>query len=176
MPLDYSTASPRNIQIRLDELTAKPSYSNDDIKEINDGVAALYVRININEATNVETSWQSLANTHVDINHAKKDLQIAKDRVNSLRNMNKRNYYESWFPINRPLRNPSKLVLLGLGIFFFALTAFSVLNSFGLHIQLNISWLTDENIAKLKVLFPYGAVITIVILVILTIVGFLRNP
>jgi len=176
MSLDYSSASPRDIQERLDALNAQTSYTTSEANEISDAVMKLEWRISTNQATNVETSWKTLANTHVNIENAKKDLQIAKDRVNSLRNINKHSYYESWFPINRPLRNASKLVLLGLGIFFFVLTAFALLNSFGLHIHLNISWLNDETIGKLKILFPYGVLIIIVTLVVLTIVGFLRNP
>lgn len=176
MSLDYSTATPREIQLRLDALKAQPTYSDSDTSEINEAVTALQIRTGVNNATTLDTSNTSLVNTTVEIVQAKKDLQIAKDRLNSLRNTNKRSYYESWFPINRPLRNSSKLVLLGLGIFFFALTSFAFLNSLGLHIHLNISWLNDENIAKLKILFPYGAVIAIVSLIVLAIVGFLRNP
>ena len=119
---DYSIATPRDIQLRLDTLAAQSSYTKDENAEITNAVTALTNRTNVNQATNLETTTQSLTNINIEIIQGKKDLQNAKDRVNSLRNINKHSYYESWFPINRPLRNPSKLVLIGLGIFFFILT------------------------------------------------------
>ena len=117
----------------------------------------------------------SLININSQITQAEKDLQIAKDRSNSLRKTSVTSYYESWFPINRPLRKSSMFVLLIIGIFFFTLTFFIVLQSFGLHLHLNISWYSVENIAKLKKLFPLSAIIIIVGLIILSLVGWLRN-
>ena len=58
----------------------------------------------------------------LEILQAKEDLKVAESRAHSLRDMNKQSYYESWFPLNRPLRTSSNLIILSLGIFFFVLS------------------------------------------------------
>ena len=116
----------------------------------------------------------TLANLDNQIIEAEKDLEVAKLRASSLQHP-KTSYYESWFPINRPLRDITKLILLTVGIFFFCLTFFAVLHSFGFIINIDITWFHKENIDKLTKLFPFGSIIVITIFVILTIIGWLRK-
>ena len=168
MSINYSTDSPNNIETALNKLS-----SND--ASLSGIINTLQQRVNKNPATVLSTDMDSLININSQIVQAEKDLQIAKDRSNSLRKTSVTSYYESWFPINRPLRKSSMFVLLIIGIFFFTLTFFIVLQSFGLHLHLNISWYSVENIAKLKKLFPLSAIIIIVGLIILSLVGWLRN-
>ena len=127
-----------------------------------------------NPATTLQTDMNTLDNIDKQIAQSKIDLEIAKLRASSIQNP-KPSYYESWFPINRPLRDVTKLILLSVGIFFFCLTFFAILHSFGFIIDINITWINKENIDKLSKLFPIGSIIVIVALLILTIIGWLRK-
>ena len=170
MSTDYTTNTPAVIQKRLDLLDP-----NADQAEILTAVSALQTRVNSNPATTLQTNINSLVTIQDEIVQANQDLQIAKDRAASLHG-SQPSYYESWFPINRPLRKQTILILLVIGIFFFALAFFMLISTFGFMLHLNITWYTDENIARVKALFPYGIGFIIVALLILTIVGWLRKP
>lgn len=166
---DYNQADLNAIQTHLDSLD--PAIAQ---KDILNAVETLQKRVNKNPATTLQTNIDSLVSVQEDIAQAKQDLQVAKDRANSLTKIQP-SYYESWFPISRPLRKTTIIVLLAIGIFFFAISFFMALHTFGFILQLNISWYNEENIAKLKKLFPYGSLLLIIGLVILTIIGWLRK-
>jgi hypothetical protein len=168
---DYTHADLNAIQTHLDSLTANPTTAQADILR---AVEMLQKRVNNNPATTLQTNIDELVAVQAEIAQAKQDLQVAKDRADSLR-LTVPSYYESWFPISRPLRKTTIIVLIAIGIFFFALTFFMALHAFGFILQLNILWYNEENIAKVKKLFPYGSLLLIIGLVILTIIGWLRK-
>jgi hypothetical protein len=113
----------------------------------------------------------------------KDDLKVAESRAISLRDMNKQSYYESWFPLNRPLRTSSNLIIMCVGIFFYILSFFIILRSAGVLIDINTTWVSPSGIespilTKLRMLFPFGYGTTFIILGLITtigIVGFLRK-
>ena len=171
MSFDYNKSLPNVIQTHLD--TLDPSTTNGQT-EILQAVELLQKRVDANPATTLQTNVNSLVNVQDNISQAEKDLEVAKQRAASLYTAQP-NYYESWFPINRPLRKPTIVILLGIGIFFFTLAFFMVIHALGFIFRVNITWYNDANIAKLKALMPYGAGFIVVALIILTLVGWLRN-
>jgi hypothetical protein len=130
----------------------------------------------INENTNYAHITERNENLDIEIIQATQDLQVMKERVASLRSpYATQSYYESWFPINRPLRNISIVVLIALGIFFYVFTLFSLMHSLGLHIRLNISWWSPENMVKFGKLVPYAGGLVLVGLLALIVVAYVRK-
>ena len=145
-------------------------------------LAQLQNMVGVNPATDLQEMIQEDTKIDLDILQAKDDLKVAESRVASLRNKDKQSYYESWFPLNRPLRTSSNLIILSLGIFFFVLTLFSIINTLGFSIRIKSSWVSPNGtesptLTKLKSLFPFGYGTTFLLLAVITIgvVGYLRN-
>ena len=175
---DYTSDSSSLIQTRLDELNAKVADADGNIftgperAEIIDAVASLQARVGTNPATEMENTDAEYLNIQTQITEAKQDLQISQERVSTLRNPDKKSsYYESWFPINRPLRNSSIIAVLVFGIFFYCLSLFMLLNTFGFRLSFSVPVMT-EGFMKLV---PYGVSIVIGGLVIISAVAWLRK-
>ena len=133
---------------------------------------SLQSMVSSNPATVLQNTNDELYSVEGEITKAKEDLQIAKDRVKSLRESNKQSYYESWFPINRPLRSSTNILLLGIGIFFFVFTFFVILHSMGFALHMNLLWAQNNvegnsTINKLRILFPFGLIPTLIVLALI---------
>lgn len=153
--LNYSTAPIRDILDRINTLKSLSSFSSVEKAEIVDAVSNLQIRLNANPANLLETSTTELENIKVQIEQAKKDLLIAEQRVATLRHPEKdKSYYESWFPINRPLTNHSIIIITGIGIFFFILSFLIILKAFGLNISISMPWDNPEVVAKISSFIP----------------------
>jgi hypothetical protein len=119
----------------------KTTYTDLEKAEILMAIQQLQSRVKTNPANTLEVSNSELINLKLLTEEAKKDLKIAEERVATLRNPEKdRSYYESWFPINRPLTNNTIIIILGIGIFFFVLSFLIVLKTFGVHLQISVTW------------------------------------
>lgn len=145
-------------------------------------VAQLQKMVGVNPATSLQEMIQQDTKMDLEILQAKEDLKVAESRAISLRDMNKQSYYESWFPLNRPLRTSSNLIILSLGIFFFVLSFFIILRSSGILININTTWISADGIEspiliKLRYLFPfgYGTTFLFIGLVAAAVVGYLRK-
>lgn len=178
IPTDLSTCTTDDINILIDRMIVD---YNDSAGAFTTSAYRTYVTtllnglqsmVSSNPATALQNTNDALYNVEGEIIKAKEDLQIAQDRVQSLRESNKQSYYESWFPINRPLRGSTNTILLGIGIFFFVFTFFVILHSMGFALHMNILW--AENgfegnpvVDKLRILFPFGIVLTLIILALI---------
>lgn len=178
LPSDLSTCTTDDINILIDRMIVD---YNDSAGAFTTSAYRTYVTtllnglqsmVSSNPATALQNTNDALYNLEGEIIKAKEDLQIAQDRVQSLRESNKQSYYESWFPINRPLRGSTNTILLGIGIFFFVFTFFVILHSMGFALHMNILW--AENgfegnpvVDKLRILFPFGIVPTLMILALI---------
>ena len=138
--------------------------------------------VGANPATNLQEMIQNDTKMDLDILQAKEDMKTAESRAISLRETDKQSYYESWFPLNRPLRTSSNLIILSLGIFFFVLSFLIIINSAGFSIIINSTWAAPNAaespiLQKLKYLFPfgYGTTLLILVIIIIAVVGYLRN-
>lgn len=139
-------------------------------------VAGLQGRLTANPATDYAHITNRSEQLDVEIIQATQDLQVMKERVASLRSpYATQSYYESWFPINRPLRNISIVVLIALGIFFYVFTLFSLMHSLGLHIRLNIAWWSPENMVKFGKLVPYAGGLVLIGLLAIIVVAYVRK-
>ena len=178
IPTDLSRCTTDDINILIDRMIVD---YNDSAGAFTTSAYRTYVTtllnglqsmVSSNPATALQNTNDALYNVEGEIIKAKEDLQIAQDRVQSLRESNKQSYYESWFPINRPLRGSTNTILLGIGIFFFVFTFFVILHSMGFALNMNILW--AENgfegnpvVDKLRILFPFGIIPTLIILALI---------
>jgi amino acid transporter len=119
----------------------------------------------------------NLYTIEADIIQAKEDLQVAQDRVNSLQNYTTTGYYDSWFPINRPLRTSTNILCLGIGIFFFIFVFFMFLHSIGFSITTNVAHNFNDILKRIGRLLPIGYIVAglLIILVGVAINGYLRK-
>ena len=73
----------------------------------------------------------------------------------TLRNPEKdKSYYESWFPINRPLTQTMIVILLAIGVFFFVLSFFIIIKALGFNLSMTAPWDNPELSNKFIALFP----------------------
>ena len=174
--VNYNTADTATIKTRLDELKTKTTFTNAENGEVLDAVTNLQARVNTNPATNLENTDNSLSIVKQKILEAEEDLKIAEDRVKTLRNVDKqRSYYESWFPINRPLRSSSIVICFIFGIFFFSLSFFMFMRYLGISFTVDIRWLTPANMEIYSKLLPYGGGFIILALIVLAVIAWVRK-
>ena len=145
-------------------------------------VAQLQTMVGANPATTLQTIIEEDTKIDLDILQAKEDLKIAEARAASLRNKDKQSYYEGWFPLNRPLRTSSNLIILSLGIFFFVLSLIIIVRTAGFSLIINNRWVSSDGtesptLQKLRYLFPFGYGTTILFLgvIIIAVVGYLKK-
>uniref|UniRef100_A0A6C0D774 Uncharacterized protein n=1 Tax=viral metagenome TaxID=1070528 RepID=A0A6C0D774_9ZZZZ len=183
MAVNYDSDTTENIKLRLkdlknsfDTVTTSPRYNNAETGEVKDALVALQTRLDTNPATELHEADDSFILIQKSILEAQEDLKIAEERVKTMRNVDKNpSYYESWFPINRPLRSSSIIVCFIFGIFFFSLSFFSFMKYLGFSFTVNISWLTSDVIQTYRKFFVYGGGFIVIGLIILTIIGWVRK-
>jgi len=177
--INYSEETVEKISKRFEYLKEKVSYTGAETGEISDAISALTERAKTNPATGVTTSSAELNRLKAEIKQAQEDLKIAEERVATLRNPeSKKSYYESLLPINRPLAQVTIVILLAIGIFFFVLSFFIIINGLGFNLSIKAPWENEANISMLVNLIPplirenfvYILVGIIVILIILNVV------
>jgi hypothetical protein len=153
---DYTTASPIEIKARLDFLKNKTTdYTPVEQGEIVMAIEQLQSRVNENPANLLEVSNTELVSFKTQIAEAKKDLKIAEDRVSTLRHPEKdRSYYESWFPLNRPLTNRSIIIILAIGVFFLVISFLIILRIFGFNLQFSSPWDNPELVNRVSGFLP----------------------
>lgn len=148
-------------------------------------IPGMVAQLQLMVESNPATDYQELLNKDVELDkeivQAKEDLNTAETRVSSLRNSHKQSYYESWFPLNRPLRTSSNIIILSIGIFFFILSFLLILQSAGIRINIGTTWYNNgvpsPTLEKLRILFPfgYGTTIAFLAVVIIAVVGYLKK-
>jgi hypothetical protein len=71
------------------------------------------------------------------LKHSEEEIQIAKDRVGYIRDPDAQpSYYQSWFPMDRPMRPSSVPILVGIVVFFTMLIILALLSFVGLNISI----------------------------------------
>jgi hypothetical protein len=141
-------------------------------------IAQLQQMVLSNPATNLQEAIDTDTSLDIEILQAKEDMKIAEERVKIFRQKDKKSYYESWFPLNRPLRTSTNITLIGVGIFFFVFSFLVLLSAIGFSFKINTTWVSQSpTFNKLSILFPfgYGTTFIIIALIILMIVGYLRS-
>lgn len=141
---------------------------------ISQMVAALQTRVNANPATTMEEVNIDYTNVEKQIEIAKSDLEGAKTRVETLRKPYEQSYYESWFPINRPLKRTSVYIVLAIGIFLFIFSFMLFLRTIGIQIDMSLA-APPRILIILSRLFPWQSLILIGILLIIATLALLRK-
>ena len=137
-------------------------------------VSVLQRRVNANPATTMAEINADYTSIEKEIEVAKSDLESAKTRVETLRKPDEQSYYESWFPINRPLKRSSIFIILMIGIFLYILSFMIAIRATG--IQVDISFAVPPLILiQLSKLFPWQSLVLIGILIIISTLALLRK-
>jgi len=97
-------------------------------------------------STTIAILQGSLASVAKEIEEAKNDLSIAKDRVASIKDPERvASYYESWFPMYRPLKHNTIPLLIGLSIFMFVIAVLLVFSYAGISFKLFLPVIGGNN-------------------------------
>ena len=174
---DYRNVSTTEIASRLNFLKAKTiDFTPVEQAEILMAIEQLQSRVNENPANTLEVSNSELVALKRRIEESKKDLKIAEDRVATIRNPEKdRSYYESWFPINRPLTNRTIIIVLAIGVFFFILSFLIVLKALGFNLQFSVPWDNPQFSTNLFGFLPpfitqnFSTIVNVIMIIVATI-------
>ena len=174
---DYRIVSTTEIASRLEFLKAKTiDITPEEQAEILMAIEQLQSRVAENPANTLEVSNSELLILKKKIEESKKDLKITEDRVATLRHPEKdRSYYESWFPINRPLTNRTVIIVLGIGVFFFILSFLIILKAFGFNLEFSVPWENPEFSSNIIGLLPpfitqnFSTIVNVIMIIAATI-------
>jgi hypothetical protein len=174
---NYRTATTTEIASRLNFLKAKTTdFDPVERGEILMAIEQLQSRVDENPANTLEVSNSELVALKKRIEESKKDLKIAEDRVATIRNPEKdRSYYESWFPINRPLTNRTIIIVLAIGVFFFILSFLIVLKAVGFNLQFSVPWDNPQFSSNLFAFLPpfitqnFSTIVNVIMIIVATI-------
>jgi hypothetical protein len=116
----------------------KPNHGkvwNDLKPDINQSLACLTAKLDYYSGS--MTVPYEIMDVNESIVNKQASVQIAKDRAASLQNVNSKvSYYQSWFPLARPLKHSSLPILIGLTLFMFVLLFGYLLALIGVEIKL----------------------------------------
>jgi len=105
----------------------------------NDVFLAMQTRGSGSSSTQITTLNTTIANKKKALETKTLEANIAKDRAS----MNSRpeltaNYYDGWFPLNRPMKRVTVTVLIGVSTFFLVIGFFLILNLFGIQTAFSV--------------------------------------
>lgn len=187
LPTDLSTQTNEQIDTLIQEMITYYETNTNTFDGTDGGAYAGYIPTMVtqlqqmvlsNPATNLQEAIDTDTTLDFEILEAKEDMKIAEERVKIFRQKDKKSYYESWFPLNRPLRTSTNITLIGVGIFFIVFSFLVFLSSIGFSFNINTTWAsTSPTLNKLAIIFPfgYGTTFLIIGLIILIVVGYLRS-
>ena len=90
-------------------------------------------------STSVTTLYDQKNQLQKRIDDKHKSNQVAKDRVALLTNPERKTtVYESWFPLQRPLKLSTVLILLVIGLFFISIFIGILLKQFGITLDISL--------------------------------------
>lgn len=155
---------------RLSQLTGPTAEANKNtgITTIETAIAKhlACAREKLQAAENTPADIVSLqaqyAQAEKDARDAEKDVAVSKERTQMLRNPERKvTVYESWFPIHRPLRTSSALLLIGITLFLICLSLAFLLHQMGLFVDLGILTRVSGPASPLSGLFQQITPLTI---------------
>jgi hypothetical protein len=115
---------------------------NTTANDIFQTVACLNEKIRgVSELTNrIQTAQEEIISLNRQISEADEHVSIARDRVGYIRNPEKHtSFYESWFPLGRPMDKKSIPILIAINTFLFIAGIFVIMTIFGLKISFPLS-------------------------------------
>jgi hypothetical protein len=89
---------------------------------------------------NIQSAQTAILNLNKEIDEAKAQVAIARDRVAYIRHPEQHtSFYESWFPIDRPMQVTSVPAFMGITIFLFVFALLIVFSVIGVNLQISIT-------------------------------------
>lgn len=135
-----------SMAIRLNSITSSANPTSDSQKTLNEAsqeifnlVACLNEKLkDVGQATNdIQEAQSRILELNEDIRQAEEHVKIAKDRVAYIRNPDQHtSYYESWFPMGRPMQPDSIPIFIAVDTFLFIFIILMLGSYFGLNISL----------------------------------------
>lgn len=96
--------------------------------------------------TTVSTNMETILNLEKDLREKEEQVRVAQDRATLLRAPEENtSYYESWFPLGRPMKTYLVPVFLGLGIFMGLFALFLFLKFLGIEVAILIPSLLSQS-------------------------------
>lgn len=106
----------------------------------SDVYTAMQNRGSGNNSTQISTLSAQVVAAAAQLKTKMDDANIAKDRAAmSQRPELTASYYDSWFPLNRPMKRSAVIFLLGIATFFLVLSLFLLMNVIGIESAFRIS-------------------------------------
>ena len=102
---------------------------------------------------NIQSAQTSILDLNTQIEDAKAQVDVARDRVGYIRHPEQTtSFYESWFPIDRPMHVTSVPVFLAITVFLFVFALLMVFSAVGINLQVitspntftGISYITQQ--------------------------------
>jgi hypothetical protein len=124
------------------ETNATTATLTEAISNVTGMINCLYTKMTpLDTAANQITQLQTeILEKQRHIKNAEADIQIAKDRVAYIRNPDANtSYYESWFPIDRPMRPGSIAVLLALTLIMGIMIVLIIASKAGATVAINLA-------------------------------------
>ena len=135
-----------SIAITLNSITSSANPTSDSQKTLNEAsqeifnlVACLNEKLkDVGQTTNdIQEAQSRILELNEDIRQAEEHVKIAKDRVAYIRNPDQHtSYYESWFPMGRPMQPDSIPIFIAVDTFLFIFIILILSSYFGLNISL----------------------------------------
>jgi hypothetical protein len=134
---------------RLSQLTGATADSQKDtgITQVETTIAkhmaCVKEKLQLTEQTpaDILTLQTNLAQAEADLREAEKDVNISKERARLLRNPERNvTVYESWFPLFRPMKIESAILLLGLTLFMICIVFGYFMYQFGLFVDIGFMY------------------------------------
>jgi hypothetical protein len=111
---------------------------NEASQDILNVVACLNEKLrNVGQTTNdIQEAQTRILELNKEIRDAEEHMKIAKDRVAYIRNPDQNtSYYESWFPMGRPMQPDSIPIFIAVNTFLFIFIILILSSYFGLNIS-----------------------------------------
>ena len=87
-------------------------------------------------SSHIQTAQQDILRLNKEIAEAEADVAIARDRVAYIRHPEEHtSYYESWFPINRPMQRENVPYFVGVTLFLFIFAILVGLSLIGVNVN-----------------------------------------
>ena len=106
--------------------------------EVFDTAACIQEQLSrLGSTTNhIQTAQQDILRLNNEITDAEADVAIARDRVAYIRHPEEHtSYYESWFPINRPMQRENVSYFIGVTVFLLVFSLLVGLSLIGVNVN-----------------------------------------
>lgn len=117
--------------------------------------------------TTISGAQEEILDLNDEIAEAEIHATIARDRVAFIRDPSKgTSYYESWFPLGRPMQPVSLLIFIGLDIFLCVFALLMVASAYGIDLSVAVSATSTFNQAYGQMSYPTMILVGLLILFI----------